>query len=453
MNKIISKKNYLKVLITLLIPISFTIFKPFNLTTSQSIVLGSLFVTISWWATGWVYKDFASFYLITVFIFFGNTSFKNIFFFPLSENFILVVSSFLISKGIVNSKVADNFSEFILTKYCYNSKRLVIMSFVLGILLIFIIPQPFPRIILLAAIYTNFLKNAKISKESERIIILSIFVASTVTSLMFLNGDVVVNYAAMKFGGINLTYLEWAKYMTLPTILTTLIVLTTYLLIFKKDLNNKFNFKSKEELSITKDGKKAIFITLIIISLWMTESFHGITPGLVALLGTILMFIFCILSIEDFKAVNISLLIFLTAQFSIGKVLTSNGTAQEINVFLIEFFPNSESILYIPFIVLLVMGLHMIFGSLITALAIPIPTLLTVAQGNLSPEFIVLLTAASVCFHFILPFHHVSIMIGFGSGFYNNKQVIKIGLALTIVTFFSVILIYVPWWNFLGLNK
>src|SRR6056297_349749 len=429
MNKIISKKNYLKVLITLLIPISFTIFKPFNLTTSQSIVLGSLFVTISWWATGWVYKDFASFYLITVFIFFGNTSFKNIFFFPLSENFILVVSSFLISKGIVNSKVADNFSEFILTKYCYNSKRLVIMSFVLGILLIFIIPQPFPRIIL------------------------PIFVASTVTSLMFLNGDVVVNYAAMKFGGINLTYLEWAKYMTLPTILTTLIVLTTYLLIFKKDLNNKFNFKSKEELSITKDGKKAIFITLIIISLWMTESFHGITPGLVALLGTILMFIFRILSIEDFKAVNISLLIFLTAQFSIGKVLTSNGTAQEINVFLIEFFPNSESILYIPFIVLLVMGLHMIFGSLITALAIPIPTLLTVAQGNLSPEFIVLLSAASVCFHFILPFHHVSIMIGFGSGFYNNKQVIKIGLALTIVTFFSVILIYVPWWNFLGLNK
>ncbi len=452
MQKIIRKENYLRVLLTFFIPIIFTILKPMNLTTSQSIVLGSLFVTILWWATGWVYKDFASFFLIIIFIIFGNTRLIDIFFFPLSENFILVVSSFLISKGIVNSKIADNFSEFILTRYCYNSRRLVIMSFILGILLVFIIPQPFPRIILLAAIYINFLKNTKVSKESERIIVLSIFVASTVTSLMFLNGDVVVNYAAMKFGGVNLTYLEWAKYMTIPTILTTLIILFTYLLLFKKDLKDKFKFESKEELLITKKGKKAIFITLIIISLWMTESFHGITPGLVALLGTILMFIFRILSIKDFKAVNVSLLIFLTAQFSIGKVLISNGTAQEINVFLTEFFPNSESIFYIPFIVLLVMGLHMIFGSLITALAIPIPTLLTVTQGNLSPEFVVLLTAASVCFHFILPFHHVSIMIGYGSGFYNNKQVIRIGLALTVITIFSVIFIYIPWWNLLGLN-
>lgn len=90
-------------------------------------------------------------------------------------------------------------------------------------------------------------------------------------------------------------------------------------------------------------------------------------------------------------------------------------------------------------------------GSLVTAISVLIPTLIAITAGNLSPEFIVLLTCASVCFHYILPFHHVSIMIGYGNGYYENKHIIRMGLVLTIITILAVLLIYMPWWKLVGL--
>jgi len=449
--QIVKKENMPKLLFSLVVPLLIILLKPMGMSLNQSIVLGSLFLTIIWWGTGIVYKDAASVFLIFMFILFGRTPIEKVFFFPLSDNFTLVIASYLISQGIVNSKVADKFSGYILQRYCYNSIRLAIMSFVIGVLLIFVIPQPFPRIILLASIYINFLKNTSVDKEEKMILIFSVFVASTVTSLMFLNGDVIINYAAMKFGGINLTYMEWVKYMTLPTIVATIVIAAAFILIFKKDLKSTFErTDTKEKLHFGISEKKALAITAVIILLWLTESKHGISAANVAIIGVVAMFIARIISLKDFKVINVSLLIFLTAEFSIGKVLTESGVAHRISEFITGYFPAASSILYIPFIILLVMILHMIMGSLVTAVSVLIPTLVAITAGSLSSQFVVMLALASICFHYILPFHHVSIMIGYGNGYYENKHTIKMGVALTFITIIVVLLIYVPWWKLMG---
>ncbi|SKC81018.1 SLC13 family permease [Maledivibacter halophilus] len=451
MPQIIRKENIPKILISLLFPILIILIKPIGLSLNQSIVLGSLFLTVIWWASGIVYKDAASIFLIFMFVLFGGTPIEKVFFFPLSDNFILVIASYLLSQGIVNSKVADKFSSFILEKYCYNSIRLVIMSFLLGIGLIFVIPQPFPRVILLASIYINFLKNSKVDKEEKSVLIFSVFVASTITSLMFLNGDVIINYSALKFGGISMTYIEWAKNMLLPTLITTIIIAAAFILVFKKNLKGSFERKNTEEkISFENSEKKALFITFVVVLLWLTESIHGISSANVALIGVIAMFIAKIIGIKDFKVINISLLIFLTAEFSIGKVLTGSGIADNLRDFLTGFFPSPESIMYIPFIIILIMFLHMIMGSLVTAASVLIPTLITLTAGNLSPQFIVMLSVVSICFHYIMPFHHVTIMIGYGNEYYENRHVMKIGIILTFITIFTVLFVYIPWWKLVG---
>lgn len=451
MPQIIRKENIPKILISLLFPILIILIKPIGLSLNQSIVLGSLFLTVIWWASGIVYKDAASIFLIFMFVLFGGTPIEKVFFFPLSDNFILVIASYLLSQGIVNSKVADKFSSFILEKYCYNSIRLVIMSFLLGIGLIFVIPQPFPRVILLASIYINFLKNSKVDKEEKSVLIFSVFVASTITSLMFLNGDVIINYSALKFGGISMTYIEWAKNMLLPTLITTIIIAAAFILVFKKNLKGSFERKNTEEkISFENSEKKALFITFVVVLLWLTESIHGISSANVALIGVIAMFVAKIIGIKDFKVINISLLIFLTAEFSIGKVLTGSGIADNLRDFLTGFFPSPESIMYIPFIIILIMSLHMIMGSLVTAVSVLIPTLITLTAGNLSPQFIVMLSVVSICFHYIMPFHHVTIMIGYGNEYYENRHVMKIGIILTFITIFTVLFVYIPWWKLVG---
>lgn len=447
-SKIDKVKN---ICLSLILPILLVAFKPLNLDLKQSIVLASLLLTIIWWTTEVINKDIASLFLIISFIIFGSTSIDKVLYFPLSSNMVLVVTSYLLSQGIINTKIADTFSKFLLDKYCYTSVRLVLMSFVLGILFIIIIPQPFPRMIILASIYLNFLKNKEVDEESKSIIIFSIFVAATVTSLSLLNGDVIINYSAMKFGNIDLNYLEWAKYMFIPTIITTILVAISFIILFKKYLKHKFINQKTEEFVIEKNGKITLGIMALVIILWMTESFHGISAANVALIGTLIMFCFKILNLKSFKAVNLSLLLFLTAEFSIGKVLVGSGVADKLNEFLISFFPYANSWFYIPFIVILIMVMHMVMGSLITAISIMIPTLIALTGSHLSNETIVLLTTTSVCFHYIFPFHHVGIMIGYGNGYYKNRHTIKMGIILTIITLFAVLFIYVSWWKMFGL--
>ena len=386
------KKNLLKVLVSLLIPTIFILFKPLGLSIEQSIVMGALFLTILWWGTGWIHKDAASLFLLVTLLVFGKTSAKDVFYFVLSDNLVLIVASFLLSQGIINSRDAYNISLHFLSKYCYTSKRLVAMSFVLGFILIFIVPQPFPRVILLASIYNAFLEKHSFKEESKKTLILSAFIAVIVTSLASLNGDVIINYTALSFGNVNLSYFEWAKYMTLPTLLTTGVVFFAFILVFRRDLKDNFTWEKTAFPPLTREGKKALIIIALTLVFWISEPFHGVPTSTVGLVGAILMFIFKVINLKDLKAINVSLLIFLTVEFAIGRVLVANGTAEKISSLLTGVSPNPASVFYIPFIILMIILFHMLMGSLVTAVTVLIPTLLATTTGNLSSIFIVLLT-------------------------------------------------------------
>lgn len=451
-NMYIIKKNYERqTLLSLLVLLAVAVIKPMGMTIQQSIVLGSLFLVIVWWGTGFVHKNIASAFLILIFVIFGGTPIEKVFYFPLSNNIILVVASYLLSQGIVNSKVADRLTKVLLQKYCNTSAKLVYMSFILGLGMIFIIPQPFPRVILLSSIYMSFLNKIEISDEEKKIIVFSVFVAASVTSLTFLNGDVIINNAVQGFGNITISYVRWIMLMTIPSVVTTGLIAVAYAFVFRKQLISALEWKKEEgSRTIGKQEKLALGITAIVVVLWLTESIHLISASQTALVGVTLMFISGLIEVKDYKVINVSLLIFLTAEFAIGKVLVGSGIASKMGEALSGVIPSGESVFLIPVLILIIMGLHMIMGSLITALSVLIPTLITLTSGILSPESIVLITTVSVCFHYLMPFHHVTIMLGYGNEYYDNKHVLKFGLVLTIITFLAVLGIYMPWWNLVG---
>jgi len=450
--QLLSKKNFY-ILATLMVPIIMAVLKPMDMDINQSIVFGSLLTVIIWWGSGIVNQTLACFVLLAVFIVFGRTPIRSVFYFPLSSDFVLITCAFLLSQGVVNSKVADRISELVLSKYCDSALKLVICSFVLAVVLVFVIPQPFPRVILLSSMYINFMKEQQISQESKEAVLFSIFVAATATSLLLLNGDIVQNYSALKFGNVSMSYLEWAKLMTLPSFVVLILTALVFIMVFKKEIFN-VNFTKRVSSVDPKMSKQEIIslaIILGVIILWLTESIHHISVSMSALIGTLAMFTTRIIGIKDLKALNVKLLIFLTAEFAIGKVMTGSGTAFKLSNYLTRFFPDPGSYLYLPFIVVLIMALHMVMGSLITSLSVIITSLIPIVSGNLSPEVVVLLTSAAVSVHYLMPFHHVTIMIGFGNGCYQVKHTLKLGLRLTVLTLISTLFIYVPWWRLTGL--
>lgn len=453
-NKAFISKKTLILLCSLILPLLIILTKPLDMNFNQSIILGTLILVLTWWTSGVVNRTYASIFLLLIFSIFGSTSLKSVFKFPLSSNFYMIGLSFLLSQGIVNSNVANRFANFALKKYVNTPYKLIIMAFMIGILLIFIIPQPFSRVILIASIYQQFLKDKKMPNSSREVLFFSIFVASTSTYMFFLNGDIILNYAALQFGGASVSWMEWVKYMTVPSLFTSLAIGISFALVFKKELKNvdiSNNGYIVEDTAMSSKEKKTIVIMAIVIILWMTEPIHSINAAIITLLGAFAMLIFRIIEFKDFRSINVGLMVFLTAAFAIGSVMNQSGVANIIYSSIVDIFPATYSNLYLFILILTVMALHMLLGSSITTLSVVVPGLIELTQGAIDIIPLTLLIYIAINMHYILPFHHVTIMIGAGNNYYSNNIIIRFGIILTIIIFVVIFGFYIPWWKFINL--
>lgn len=460
MEAIKNKKNIDKKMISniviILIGVLLMAIDPFKMSMNQRVVMSSLMVVIFWWTTNYVKKNIACIFLLVIFMVFGNTTPYEVAKFVFSPSFYLIIFSFLLSAGISNSKAADRLAATILVKYGKSPIKLVILSFLFGIGLIFIIPQPFSRVILLASIYKVFLDTRVEDEELKEILLFSIFFASTTTSMLFINGDIILNFAALQFGGVSINAQEWIKVMLLPSVITNLIGFFTLVFVFRNKINSK-KFAAtdtrggEEKKTIGKQEVKAAVIILVVVALWLTEGVHGINATYIALLGVAIMFTTKILSIKDLKSINFGLLLFLVTAFAIGTVMKQSGVSSIIFSQVSNIMPSPASNFYLLSIILIVMALHMVIGSSITTLSVAVPSLVQMTESVLDPLVVVLLCYVTVNIHYILPFQHVTIMIGSANKFYKDKLVIRFGLIMTILTITIILSIFIPWWKMIGL--
>lgn len=446
-------KRVLKFIVSIILPLIIVLNRPLAMNLNQSIILGTLVLVLIWWTTEIVNRIYASIFLLIMFAIFSDTPLGVVFNFPLSSNFYTIALSFVLSQGIVNSNAANRFSNFALNKYGNTPYKLILMSFVFGVLMIFIIPQPFSRVILLASIYEQFLKDKKISDDAKEVLFYSIFVASAVTCMFFINGNIILNYAVVQFAEISISWIEWAKYMMVPTIFASILVGLSFVLTFSKKLKNVDLSADNSEAVMGKAEfreKAAIIIIGVVIALWMTESLHTVNSAIVAFVGTLAMIGFGIIGIKDIKSLNVDLMIFLTAAFAIGGVMNQSGVADLVYSSITGIFPTTYSNMYLVILILTAVGVHMLLGNAIATLSVLVPGLIGLTQGIIDVIPLTLLLYIVINMHYILPFHHIVIMIGAGT-YYSNKIVIKHGIVLTVVMFLAIFLFYIPWWKFINL--
>lgn len=446
------KRIYL--IISMLIFLIICIWKPLNLNLNQSIILASTIIIILWWSTNIISKSLSSIIIILIYFIFSRSDARTILKFPLSNNLILIISSYLIAHGIRVSGLADRISRAIISRYAKSNISLIILSFVLSFMLIFLIPQTFPRAIILSSIYLEFLKGQNVSIRERSIILFSVFVAVTGTSMAFINGDVIFNNAAIQFASVKLTYIDWAKYMLVPSIIISALMFVLFIITFYKDIKgSKFlsNYNKNNKIKFTVTEKKASIITIFIIILWSTESFHTINAAWVSLLGVIAMIIFGLVKFKDYKIIKPELLLFLTAAFSIGGVLNDEGIASMIFNRILPSTNNDGKLIFYSIIV--VMILHMVLGSSMASMSICMPVMVSSIPDSFNPIIMMFIIYTAINIHYLLPIHHVVIMIGEGEGHYDASMTVKYGAFLTVLVFVSIYLILIPFWKLFGLYK
>ena len=444
----------IKMFLSMLFPIIILIWKPFDLTFQQAIIVASTILVIIWWSAGIIKKVPASFFLLLMYYIFSGASVKTIISFSLSETFLMIIVTYLFSQGIANSGLIDKIFQPLLIKLVHTPCQCLIAVVGIFYLTMYIIPQPLARLIIVSSVFYHFLQYTDSPKKTKNVIMYGVFVASAVVNISTKDADIILNNVAASFSKIPISNKLWAYYMFIPTLITCCLLGILFIYIFRKELIGIHLGKNKKRNKIKPfsiQQKLAIVVIIATILLWATNSIHGINNTLITIVSTVVLFAIKILNGEDWKAVDITTLIFLTAAFSIGTVMKFCGAADKVFGQLETIFPTKFSLLYVCVIILITMLLHMILGSNTTTLSVVIPGLMILCSQVIGSPIIVFISVISVAFHAILPFHSISLMIGASNNYYPAKYVTKLGLPVTLFVYLIVIGVYIPYWSIVGL--
>ena len=438
---------------SLVLPLLILLLRPIGLTGRQSAVAAGVLLAIIWWSSGLVKKIPASIFLILVFALVSGTGYRTVLAFPLSETFPMIVITYLFSQAISNSGLIDKLFEPVLLRLVHTPCQCLAAVTVLLFLTIYVIPQPLARLIIVATMFGRFLERTTLPEGTKSVLMYAVFLMEAVVNMSSKDADMIMNHVASGFSEVPITNGMWMHYMLVPSLICCVLMMLLLLLMFHREmLGLKLETGTKmEKTPFSGQQKAALAIIGATVLLWMTGSLHGINNTVTTTGATALLFAIGILHREDFKAIDVTTLIFLTAAFSIGGVMKGSGAADKVFGLLSGIFPGQFSICYLLVMVFVSMLLHMLLGSNTTTLSVVVPGMMILCGQLVSSPVIVFTAIVSVSFHAILPFHSVSVMIGASNGYFPARYVTKMGIPVTFLVYGAAVCVFLPYWRLMGL--
>ncbi len=423
--------------------------------------LGLTLMTVVFWAFQIVQSGYSSgLYLALLVIF--KVAEPSVVFSPwIGSTMYLVIGAYLIASSVKSSGLGERIAYKFIIKFVSSYKSIIISIFILTFILSILIPHPWPRAFLIMSVMSVVIKSAKIPGEDAVKIGFAVFASAVPVSLIFLTGDSIINPLAVQASGHAISWSKWFVYMGPPGIISSILTCALILILFKPTKEVVIN---KDEIgeklnalgAMSYKEKRTIMWLVIAVSMWMTDSLHGINIGWITLLIAMLMsfpVIGGILTSKNWAEVPVHVLLFLTAAMTIGKVGSSTGMNTWIaDTILPGAIPANPYILAIV-ISGISIAIHMVLGSVIAVMGIAIPAILIFTEPMcINPIITTLLVYTSIGIHYILPFHHLNILVGQGeeNGMYGQREVMRLGIPLTVVVF-VVVLLEVYYWKTIGL--
>ena len=263
-------------------------------------------------------------------------------------------------------------------------------------------------------------------------------------------------------GGVQVLWSQWLVAYLPIDIITILVAWLLTLKMYPPEVASLPGGKQYLRSELRKAGpwtsleKKALALMLTAVVLWSTDFIHHISPSMIGLgIGLLAVMPFMrILGIDDFKKLNFLQLFYVGAAISMGNVLSSTkGLAVLTNSVLAGLEPLLSNSFIAP-IALYWTGFvyHLFLASEISMLATSTPLLMQFAteHGLSALKLGMLWVFASSGKIFV--YQSAVLMVGYGYGYFRAKDVLMMGLLMSVVD--SVLLLFlVPYyWPLIGIN-
>ena len=201
--------------------------------------------------------------------------------------------------------------------------------------------------------------------------------------------------------------------------------------------------------------KKALVLMLLAIGLWMTDMFHHISPAVIGL-GVGLFAVlprFGVLDMEDLKRLNYLPVFFVAAAVSMGQVLVSTKALDVLTNVMFAWMQPLLTNVYSSTLVLYWTAFvyHFFLASEVSMLGTSIPLLMNFATTHgLDPLAVGMIwTFASGGKIFV--YQSAVMIVGYSYGYFDGRDMLRIGLALTVIESVLLLLVVPFYWPLIGI--
>lgn len=373
----------------------------------------------------------------------------------------LVAGAYMIAAAVRNSGLGERLSYMFILRFVRSWRSIILSIFGLTLILSIFIPHPWPRAFLIMSVMQVLIRAGKLPKKDAVTVGFTVFAASVPVSLIFITGDATINPLAASYADEPVSFIRWLQVMGPPAALLSVLTLLLVLVLFRPSAPVSINMEevrtAKKNLGRMNQREIRTLIWLgAAIGLWLTNGITGLDIGWVTMLMAMAMsmpVIGGVLQPKDWSEVPAHVMVFLTAAIAIGRVGAVTGmNAWLAGTFLPASMPKSSVLLALSLCVFAVL-IHMFMGSVIAVMGVVIPAFLAFTQNmGISSFSVIGIVYLSVAGHYILPFHHLNILVGQGeeNGMYSQKETIKMGVPLFIAVIITIVAA-VKWWSLLGL--
>lgn len=371
--------------------------------------------------------------------------------------------------GIMGSKsgLARRLAYLVMRGIGHSYPRLLLGLIVSNFLLTAVVPSGIARVVIMAAIAMGLVEAFGLQKGSNvaRGMFIILVYQATIFDKMLIAGasSITARGAIEKYGQVDVLWSQWFLAYLPCDILVMIIAWRLTLWLYPPETATLPGGADFLEQQLREMGRwssleiKSAALMLIAIGFWMTDFIHhipapmiGLGIGLLAVMPQV-----GVLETKDVRTINFLPIFFVAAAVSLSNVLVQTKALDIVTGVLFEWMKphitgtwTSTMVLYWSAFLY-----HIVIGNEIAMLSTSLPILMTYAREHgINPLTLGMIWTFGAGPKVFI-YESAVLVVGYSYGYFSNKDMLKIGAILSVVTALILLLLVPLYWPLIGIGR
>ena len=371
--------------------------------------------------------------------------------------------------GLMGSKsgLARRLAYLIMRGIGHSYPRLLLGLIVSNFLLTAIVPSGIARVVIMAAIAMGLVEAFGVAKTSNiaRGMFIILVYQTTIFDKMLIAGasSITARGAIEKFGQVDVLWSQWFLAYLPCDILVMIVAWRLALWLYPPETATLPGGAEFLRSELQKMGpwsameRKSAALMLIAIALWMTDFVHHIPAPMIGLgIGLLtIMPVVGVLDTKDVRTINFLPIFFVAAAVSLSNVLVQTKALDVITGVLFEWMKPHITGTWVSTMVLYWSAFlyHIVIGNEIAMLSTSLPILMTYArEHSINPLTLGMIWTFGAGPKVFI-YESAVLVVGYSYGYFSNKDMLKVGAILSVVTAIILLLLVPFYWPLIGIGR